>query len=305
MEIFPQGKRQDCLRAYLTPKPLTFRVNTLKTNCEFIEKQFQRLGVKLTRESLIQNCYYVDSDFSDKKFRSLSVYTEGLIYAQNLSSQLPPLILNPQPGENILDVCASPGSKTTQIAALMHNQGDITALEPDRIRFERLKHNITLLGAKVTPLNYHAERYINKHLGENLPLFDRALADVPCSGDGTFYVHDKSSFAHWSETEEMKRHKQQVKILRSALSVVKSGGLVLYSTCSISPEENEFVLDELLSEQPNFCLLDLKPKLPQQLYSAPLLSWRGKNVNNTISRACRILPSHKTEGFFLALLQKT
>lgn len=238
----------------------------------------------------------------------MDLYTDGKIYAQNHSSQIPAQILNPQPHELILDMCASPGSKTSQLAALTHNQAEITALEPDKVRFARLQHNMALLGTTVTCHNYHAERYVNKHLGEGLPLFDRILADVPCSGDGTFCVHDRAGFSHWDANELIKRQKQQLKILKAGLSVLKPGGQLVYSTCSVSPEENEAVIEELLNDSAissNLSLVDLKPKIHPTLYEKPLASWQGQIFRPEISRCCRILPSYKNEGFFVCLIQKS
>ena len=188
-----------------------------------------------------------------KKMEQLETYQNGALYLQNSASQVPALVLHPQAGDRVLDLCASPGSKTSQMAALMQNQGEIVAVEPDAIRFARLQTNMATLGAHcVTTVLRRGESFCRELSARTESHFDKILVDAPCSGDGTFYVHKVSSFKHWSVDFVKQQAKQQKKLLTRAVSVLKPGGRLVYSTCSISPEENEQVVNTLLQTHPNY-----------------------------------------------------
>ena len=219
------------------------------------------------------------------------------IYLQNTSSQLPPIILNPEPHENVLDLCASPGSKTTQLAALMHNAGAIAAIEPDAIRFERLKHNVDQLGCNIVSCHHSSgEKFIKNYLScENPPLFDKILVDAPCSGDGTFYVHRKNTFAYWNLAFVEKLSKIQKRLLTAAIKVLKPGGELVYSTCSVSPEENECVIDHVIKSLP------VKTVAIKHSWLKPALSsWQNSSFDRQIINSRRIYPSSQSEGFFIS-----
>ena len=137
----------DIINSYKEERYLTFRVNTLKTTVFAVKKQLELNNIKYEEVSWYKEAFVIpDGDINEIK--KLNMYINGEIYLQSLSSMIPPLILNPHDGDNILDMAASPGSKTTQIAALTNNKSLITAVEKNRIRLERLKYNIEKLGAK-------------------------------------------------------------------------------------------------------------------------------------------------------------
>lgn len=301
-KIIPLGQIPDVLKAFLHDKPETFRINTLKTNPENLLKELARAKIPYEKDPLTPNCFYF-KDVSKKKITDLDAYQNGKIYLQNASSQIPPLILNPKPGETILDACASPGSKTTQMAALMENRGQITALEPDDIRFARLKKNVENLGATcVETIKGRAESFC-RSLSE--PRFDKVLIDAPCSGDGTFYINDKNSYAHWSEDFVNKTAKLQLKLLNAVIDVTKNEGLILYSTCSLSPEENECVIDAVLKTRNDINMVSFKDQFRWPFLKTPLTTWNGVTFHPKTIHAARIYPSLKHEGFFVALLKRS
>lgn len=309
-KIMPPGQISDVTKAFLNDKPETFRINTLKANPDDILKEFTRARISWEKDPVIATCCYF-KDISKKKITELAAYQGGKIYLQNASSQIPPLILNPSPGEKILDACASPGSKTTQMAALMGNHGTITALEPDDIRCARLKKNVENLGATcVEILKTRAESFCHHLLesgrGDLAPtgFFDKILLDAPCSGDGRFYINDKASYAHWSEDFVKKIAKLQLKLLNSVVDVTKNDGLILYSTCSLSPEENECVIDAILKTRNDVDMVTFKDRFRWPLLKSPLLSWNSTSFHPKIAQAARIYPSLTHEGFFVALLKR-
>lgn len=296
-KIFPPGRQTEIFTAYITPRPTTLRINTLKTSADKVMQFLQKQQIPFETERLLPNCLYLKK-ISTKKITETSLYQNGEIYLQNVSSQIPAVLLDPKPGENVLDLCASPGSKTTQMAALMQNEGKLIALEPDHIRFERLKHNIELMGCtNVEALCQRGESFCQR-TGER---FDKILVDAPCSGDGTFYVHERAGFSHWSVDFVKKISKLQKKLLQAALGVLKPGGILVYSTCSISPEENEAALKHILEKNLSVKTLPLTNTL---FFHPAIKTWNGVSYS-LVQNARRILPNLKTEGFFVALVEMT
>lgn len=298
-KIFPPGQFTAILKSYSEPKTTCFRINTIKTTEPQVVHFLTKHNIAFEKDPRIPLCYYIKK-ISQKKIHDLSLYQNGEIYLQNPSSQLPALVLDPRPGECILDLCASPGSKTTQIAAMMNNTGSIVALEPDPIRFERLTHNVDLMGCQIVEcIPTRAETFCRDQTEKNPPqLFDKVLVDAPCSGDGTFYIHDKKSFAGWSVKFVQQMAKQQNKILKAALLLTKPGGVVVYSTCSTSPEENEEVIHEALTNNPRLMV----QKNSLFYFEKPLSLWNQKNFHPLVSKTGRIFPSSRGEGFFIAYL---
>lgn len=295
-KIFPLGRLTEIFNSYFTPKPTTLRINTLKTSVEKVMQFIQKQQIQFETERLLPHCLYLKK-ISTKKIMETSLYQNGEIYLQNMASQMPAIILDPKPGEIVLDLCASPGSKTTQMAALMQNKGKLIALEPDHIRFERLKHNIQLMGCtNVEALCLRGESFCQK----TKERFDKILVDAPCSGDGTFYVHERGSFSHWSVDFVEKISKLQRKLLQAALGVLKPGGILVYSTCSISPEENEAVLQSILEKTPSAKIL---PISHHPIFHSAMKTWNGASYS-LVQQARRILPNLKAEGFFIAKISQ-
>jgi len=303
-EIFPPGVLPLVHNGLLTPKTTACRVNSLKTSAEKVMSFFKKENILFEQDKYLPSCLYIKK-LSQKKLVGLRLYQEGEIYLQNPSSQIPPLVLAPKPGERVLDLCASPGSKTTQMAALMSGRGKIIALEPDRIRFERLCHNIKLQGcASVTALHLRAETYLKNFLSASCEeKFDRVLVDAPCSGEGTFCINHPAGFSHWSLAFVRNMAKLQKKLLSLALTLTRPGGLVCYSTCSLSPEENESVVEAVMNEHQKATLVNLSSLYKQASFKPSLTSWQEIPYSKTRGQCVRITPSEKNEGFFVAQLR--
>jgi 16S rRNA (cytosine1407-C5)-methyltransferase len=166
---------------------------------------------------------------------------------QSLASLLPVLVLDPQSGEKILDVCSAPGSKTTQIAAITNDKAEIVALEQNQIRYDKLVHNITLQNVKsITTHKTEARKFLNESTDE----FDAILLDAPCSSEGRIFLEDKKTFGFFSLDNIHKKAELQKDLLATAFLRLKRGGRLIYSTCTISPEENEGVLQSLITAFP-------------------------------------------------------
>ena len=207
---------------------------------------------------------------------------------------VPPLVLEPKEGERILDLTAAPGSKTTQIASLMNNKGYILANELDKMRYEKLKYNINVQGANIVEaVNGRGEK-IGEQYKEQ---FDRVLLDTPCSGEGRFSAYDVQSYRTWSVKKVKELTKIQRKLLKSAYNALKPNGILVYSTCTLNKEENEYILNWAL-ENLNLKLIDINIQMKD---ARPAFN---DNLDQSINKAIRILPSKNTEGFFVAKFVK-
>jgi tRNA (cytosine49-C5)-methyltransferase len=214
-------------------------------------------------------------------------YATGWMHTQSLSSILPPHILNPRPGEKVLDICAAPGSKATQCAALMQNRGVLVANDKNRGRVSALANNIERLGAiNTATMNQDGARLTSPHA------FSKILVDVPCSGLGS----SEKAYGWWDERYSRNISTLQAAILRTAFAHLEEGGTLIYSTCTYSPDENELPVSRLLEKHPNAKLEVIE--IPN---SEPGLA----DFGSELKKAIRIYPHRfNSEGFFLAKITR-
>jgi 16S rRNA (cytosine1407-C5)-methyltransferase len=222
----------------------------------------------------------------------------GEYYMQGLSSMIPPIILSPSPDNKVLDLCAAPGSKTTEIAELMNNKGTLIANEIAMDRAMALLYNIermNILNAGVI----HFKGEVLSKIYDNY--FDKILVDAPCSGLGILQKRDEVN-DWWSEERAKALGDIQLKLLIAAIKMVKTGGEIVYSTCTLTPEENEGIIDKVLKKYP-VELMDVD--LPFQAHEG-FTSFGGSEYNAQIKKTRRILPwEADTDGFFIARIRKT
>ena len=230
--------------------------------------------------------------------KSLSHYL-GHIYVQDVASMLPPLVLDPQPGEWILDMSAAPGSKTTQIAALMQNKGVLIANDIVMKRIRALAANLERFGVvNAAIFKLFGEQYGSQYF----EVFDRVLLDPACSGLGT--LHKSPEVLNWWTPRHCERMATgQKSMIASAIKALKPGGILCYSTCTLTPEENEEVIDYALREFP----IELESIFVSGLKLRPgLTKYNGRVYNPTLEKACRVYPTENdTEGFFITRVRKT
>ncbi len=227
----------------------------------------------------------------------------GYYYVQDISSMLPVIALQPQRHEKVLDLCASPGSKTTQIASHMTNTGTIIANEPSLGRIKILASNLEKCGVANVILTKKEGISLCKRFKEQGILFDKILVDAPCSGEGTMISKPKT-IKMWNIRTVLTLSKLQKSLLSSVIEILKPGGTIIYSTCTHSPEENERVIDYILRNHPNIKIE--KIEFPKELKSRQgLQNWRDESYLPELKYSCRIYPQDNgTEGFFIAKLIK-
>jgi len=274
----------DIIDSYHHERKTTFRVNTLKTTVNEIKDILCKESI-LFHPVLWSDFSFVLDNVKEDSIKKLNIYKEGKIYLQSLSSQLPPFILAPKGDEIILDMTAAPGGKTTQMAALSHNQAMITAVEINKKRCERLKYNIEHMNAKrVTVLQSDA-----RHLDSSF-LFDKILLDAPCSGSGTL---DEKTVALFQEEFIYRCVSIQKELIKEAVKHLPVGGELVYSTCSILKEENEDVIQFILDAGE----VQLIPLYEKDYEDIPFLPVTMKGT------LC-VKPTEEYEGFFVAKLKK-
>jgi len=295
-QIVPAAQFSDILATFKQPPLVGFRINTLKAD-HTVLSEFSHIN--LTPISWYKDAFLIDADKKSQLTNS-EAYTNGKIYLQNLASMLPVLILDPKPGEEILDLAAAPGSKTTQIASLMQNCGRIAAVEKAKNRYFKLNNNLIQQGVTIADTYHKDGRLIWRHCKDR---FDRVLLDAPCSSEARFNLNEPDSFAFWNEKKIQEMARNQWALLHSAWLSLKPGGILVYSTCSFAPEENEANIARLLKKYADKVEINFI-NLPLNNIQLGLTEWQGKKYPEIISRCIRILPDGVMSGFFICCLKK-
>ena len=281
--IIPSDKLHTILEAYTLSRPTTLRVNTLKTTVDQLTQLFDQQQILYEPSTISPISFIIKSD--KRKLIDLDAYTDGLFYIQSLSSMLPVIALDPKPNEKILDIAAAPGSKTTQIAALMNNTGKIIANDNSRIRGYKLQANLKTQGVTNTSVIISAGQTLWQQYPE---YFDRSLVDAPCSMEGTFVTSKPKTYEYWSVKAIKELVQRQKWLLRSAVSSTKPGGTIVYSTCTLEPEENEKIIEWILKkEQGKLEFVNQKTMYPSEFMEGFFIA-KLKKTHSTIPKILRI-----------------
>ena len=264
----------------LTKRVTSIRINTLKTTKEEILNILDSNNIKYREVSWYKDGLIIDSN----NIEELDIYKEGKIYLQSLSSMIPPIILDPRDNETILDMTASPGSKTSEIAQISNNKAMITAVEKNKKRYESLKYNLDKLGVKKCNVINKDARYLDEFY-----FFDKVLLDAPCSGSGTL-----DNINDFDEELLNRINIIQKELIDKAISLLKSKGILIYSTCSILDKENEDVIDYVLNKYDDIELVNIDKTIFKDI---ELLSSKYNEV-------LKVLPNKEYEGFFVAYFKK-
>ncbi|MFH1173929.1 MAG: RsmB/NOP family class I SAM-dependent RNA methyltransferase [archaeon] len=274
------------------------RVNTLKISIKELQKRLEPRWI-LKQVPWCKEGFWIEAK-GDKRFDigNLLEHVLGYIYVQDASSMIPPLVLDQRPGELILDVCAAPGSKSSQIAQYMHNEGLLVCNDVQGSRLKPLGVNLQRCG-----LHNHIITLMQPAQFPKAGVqFDRILVDAPCSGTGTIRKSLKT-LQMWSPNLVSKMAKVQLHILRNAYKVLKPGGTLVYSTCTLEPEENEAVVSAFLAEHHD---MRLQPIILEIKRSKPVLQFDKLTISPAVQDCLRIHPQdNDSEGFFVSKLHKS
>ncbi|MBQ9658455.1 MAG: RsmB/NOP family class I SAM-dependent RNA methyltransferase [Clostridia bacterium] len=278
--------KEKIIKGYFAKRAVTLRVNTIKSTKEKVCEELKRANILYENVSWSEDALIIKNAI-EKDIENLEIYKQGEVYLQSLSSMLPPIILNPEKGIDILDMAAAPGGKTTELAAITENKSYITACEMNTIRLERLKYNIQKQGAtSVTTLNKDARRL------DDFFSFDKILLDAPCSGSGTIELNSEKN-QDISERFINKLKKVQQELLNKAINLLKPGKELVYSTCSILEEENEEQIIQLMKRN--------------DVEIVPIEIDGGEDIPKLpckIDGAICVMPNELYEGFFVIKLRK-
>ncbi|MCD4802205.1 MAG: RsmB/NOP family class I SAM-dependent RNA methyltransferase [Anaerolineales bacterium] len=274
-----------------TPTISGLRVNTLKTNPELFRTIF---SAKLKTLPWADDGFQLPQGSNPGKH---PFHSAGLYYLQEPSAMAPAAALDPQPGELVLDLCAAPGGKATQILSLMENQGLLIANDSNPRRVQALARNIERWGARNTVITNEIPRRLAEHFG---PVFDRVLVDAPCSGEGTFRI-DPGEIKKWSINFSKRCKLIQDEILWFAGKMVRPGGILVYSTCTFNQQENEGSVMRFLQANTDF-VVDPIPLQPGFSTGIPLSKADPGNLKGTVRIWPHLAPG---EGHFIARLRKS
>ncbi len=277
------------MQSFQTQRAIAFRITPAAADPGGVLQSL--LDDTLTVTSIAGGGYVVPAEQRDQLTHHPAV-TQGWVYLQNAASQLAAPALDPQPGHAVLDLAAAPGGKTLHLAELMQCRGELAAVEPSRPRFFRMQQVLETclpsLGARET--HWHLKRYQTdgRGIGAKTPLrFDRVLLDAPCSAEARLHPNETTD---WSIRRIKRCAALQAQLLASALAACRPGGVVLYATCTLAPEENEAVVSAALAKAHGGIAVE-HIALPDDLVQTPAITmWSGDTYDSQIQACVRVLP---------------
>ncbi len=270
----------------------SIRVNTLKISVNDLKKRLEKQGFNLIQIPWCKEGFWISGERTD--LGNLMEHALGYFYVQESASMIPPVVLDPEENDVVLDVAAAPGSKTTQIGQYMNNTGIILANDITGDRLASLGINVQRMGLKNVALVKSQGQHIKGQ-------FDKILLDAPCSGTGTIMKSIRSAM-DWNPDLIKRLSGLQKKLILNAFNILKDNGVLVYSTCTMEPEENEGVISFLLEKFPNAKLEEIKLKINR---SECFTSFEDEKYNPEVSKCLRIWPQdNNTEGFFVARIRK-
>jgi len=297
-ELLPDKSDFKKFSEIIHEEPQSFiRCNTLKISPSRLLKRLQKKWKTSQPFPKHPEILLIESELGPGELGNAIEHLLGYYYIQEVSSMMSVLALDPKPGEIILDLFASPGSKTTQIAAKMKNQGTIIANDLKIGRIKILSSNLERCGVTNTiGIRHDAIALCSRLKKSNFPKFDKILLDAPCSGEGTLRSSPKT-FMMWNEKVVKSLSRQQKKFLAFAIKLLKKGGTLVYSTCTHAPEENEEIVNFALE---NFPLKAETISLPLKCRPG-ITEWKKHKFKKDVQKVCRIYPQdNDSEGFFVS-----
>ncbi|MEQ9716349.1 MAG: RsmB/NOP family class I SAM-dependent RNA methyltransferase [Candidatus Asgardarchaeum sp.] len=296
LEIFDEEELYEFLEACEKGLKTTIRVNTIKVRENLLLKRLEERGIVLEKIKWTKYGYTVQK--ANVPIGATPEYLLGYYFIQNAASMLPPEILFPKNNDIVVDMCAAPGTKTTYLAQLMNNEGTLISIDSSPTRIKALIANIQRMGIKNTIVLKMDARRLYK-IGIR---FDKILLDAPCTGEGLIPIDpSRKKSRKLKDIKVMSRI--QLELLVSAIKSIKNDGIIVYSTCSIAPEENEYVISQALDEFRDE--IKLEP-ININVGKPGLLKFEDYTFDERLKFAKRLYPhTDRTIGFFIAKIRKS
>ncbi len=272
---------------YKIERKSSFRVNAVKSSRKEIISKLEALSIEYEEVRWYKDAFIISNE-DEVKLRTSDLYEDGKIYFQSLSSMIPVLVLGANENENILDMAAAPGGKTTQLFAISEGKALITACEKNKIRAERLKYNLDKQGANRVNVMMQDARKLDDFFS-----FDKVLLDAPCSGSGTLNLNDEKQIKGFTEELIKRSVVTQKEMLDKALKVLKVGHEMVYSTCSILKAENEGQLKRLI-DSGKIEIIPIDEKNFEGL----------ETLKSEIEGTLCVCPNESYEGFYIAKFKR-
>lgn len=276
------NEAEELLKALNETPSMSIRVNRLKVSVEYVERYLQKKNVRFERSKRVESVLRILDPFNPEW-----LFNKGFAIAQEEAPAVASIVLNPRPGETVVDLAAAPGGKTAHMAELMKNEGKIYAVDIDRSRIKRMNEILRRMGVEIAETVRADGRKVPDILG--VEIADRVMLDAPCTSDGTIA---KNPELRWRLREKNipKVVELQRELIESAWRLLKPGGRMLYSTCSMFREENEGVVEWFLERHGNAKLVPLKGPYDEGLLPGTMRAWPHR---------------HGTIGFFYSLIEKS
>ena len=276
------NEAEELLKALNETPSMSIRVNRLRVSVEYVERYLQKKNVRFERSKRVESVLRILDPFNPEW-----LFNKGFAIAQEEAPAVASIVLNPRPGETVVDLAAAPGGKTAHMAELMKNEGKIYAVDIDRSRIKRMNEILRRMGVEIAETVRADGRKVPDILG--VEIADRVMLDAPCTSDGTIA---KNPELRWRLREKNipKVVELQRELIESAWRLLKPGGRMLYSTCSMFREENEGVVEWFLERHGNAKLVPLKGPYDEGLLPGTMRAWPHR---------------HGTIGFFYSLIEKS
>lgn len=279
----------------------TFRVNTLKTNNKEVELLLKEKWLEIEKIPFLENWYKL-LNWIEKDLWKLDIYKKWWLYIQWISSQLPVLYLDLKDSDIVLDITAAPWSKTSQIWSKLNNTWEIIAIDNNQIRIDKLNYTLdkqwitNTERIKIDARNFNDEKY-NEY-------FDNVLFDAPCSSEWRFNLNVEKSYMYWAQNLVKRNYKLQKSILINIIPMLKQWWTLVYSTCTMSPEENEAIVHFILSNFSDMKIVDINNKLEIEDSRPWITKFWDISYRNDVSKSLRILANEEMEWFFVVKFKK-
>jgi len=290
----------------------SFRINLIKSTEEDILKDLKLKGLVIRKLDLIPNCYILEN-WTEKDLWDLELFQKWFIYMQQITSQIPVHFLDLKEWNKVLDITAAPWSKTSQIASILKNSWKIIAVDNNQIRVDKLTFTLKRQWVKNAKIIKTDARNIQVELwkieekngytkDDIFEQFDSILFDAPCSAEGRINLNIEKTYAFWKPEIIKRNYKVQKQILEKIIPLLKKDWTLVYSTCTLAPEENEAVVHMILSNYPELQIQDIE--LDYKYSKTGILKFGKQCYRKDVAKSLRILPSNETEGFFIAKFKK-